>query len=232
MKKILIVEDDKSIAELERDYLEINNYDTKIAMTGPQGLELALKEKFDLIILDVMLPGKDGFQICKEIREKKETPIILVTAKEDDIYKIKGLGIGADDYIVKPFSPSELVARVRAHIDRYDRLTNLDNKRKEDRNIIEVGSIKILCDARRVYVNNKEIKFANKEFELLQFLAANPNIVFSKDTLLDRIWGQESVADTFTVTVHINRIREKIEIDSSNPEYIETIWGAGYRFNM
>lgn len=232
MKKVLIVEDDRSIAELEQDYLEINGYETVIAQTGIMGMELAINHDFDLVLLDVMLPGKDGFEICQEIRKVKETPIILVTAKKDDIYKIKGLGIGADDYIVKPFSPSELVARVNAHIARYERLTLLDKEKKEHENIITIGRIKIVPHARRVYISDEEVKFANKEFELLLFLASNPNIVFSKDTLLDRIWGQESMGDTSTVTVHINRIREKIEVDSSNPQYIETIWGAGYRFNI
>lgn len=232
LKKILIVEDDKSIAELEQDYLEINNFKTEIAFTGYQGLELALNKDFDLILLDVMLPGKDGFEICREVRKRKEIPILMVTAKEDDIYKVKGLGIGADDYIVKPFSPSELVARVTAHINRYERLTSLDKRNRESNNVIHIGRLKILCDARRVYVGDDEIRLANKEFELLQFLAMNPNIVFSKDKLLDRIWGEESLGDTSTVTVHINRIREKIEIDSSNPQYIETVWGAGYRFNI
>ncbi len=232
MKKVLIVEDDKSIAELEQDYLEINGFETQIAQTGIMGMELAINHDFDLVLLDVMLPGKDGFEICQEIRKVKEIPIILVTAKKDDIYKIKGLGIGADDYIVKPFSPSELVARVNAHICRYERLTSIDKEKKEHENIITIGRIKIVPHARRVYIADEEVKFANKEFELLLFLASNPNIVFSKDTLLDRIWGQESMGDTSTVTVHINRIREKIEIDSSNPQYIETIWGAGYRFNI
>ncbi|MDO5518295.1 MAG: response regulator transcription factor, partial [Clostridium sp.] len=202
MKKVLIVEDDKSIAELEQDYLEINGFETVIAQTGIMGMELALNHDFDLVLLDVMLPGKDGFEICQEIRKVKETPIILVTAKKDDIYKIKGLGIGADDYIVKPFSPSELVARVNAHIARYERLTSIDKEKKEHENIITIGRIKIVPHARRVYIGDEEVKFANKEFELLYFLASNPNIVFSKDTLLDRIWGQESMGDTSTVTVH------------------------------
>lgn len=232
MKKILIIEDDESIAELERDYLEITGFQTEIAQNGYDGLNLALNKDFDLILLDVMLPGKDGFKICQEIRAVKEIPILMVTAKKEDIYKIQGLGIGADDYIVKPFSPSELVARVNAHISRYDRLTTMDRNTEDNQSSIIIGRIKILLKARRVYVGEEEIKFANKEFELLMFLASNPNIVFSKDTLLDRIWGEESLGDSSTVTVHINRIREKIELDSSNPEYIETVWGAGYRFNM
>jgi DNA-binding response OmpR family regulator len=232
LKNILIVEDDESIAELERDYLEITGFNTEIARTGTQGLELALNNDYDLILLDVMLPGKDGFKICEEIRAVKEVPILMVTAKKEDIYKIQGLGIGADDYIVKPFSPSELVARVNAHISRYERLTSMDKNNDNEKSSIIIGRIKILLKARRVYVGEEEIRFANKEFELLLFLASNPNIVFSKETLLDRIWGEESFGDSSTVTVHINRIRDKIEVDSSTPEYIETVWGAGYRFNL
>ena len=232
MKKILIIEDDESIAELEKDYLEITGFATKIALDGIQGGKLALNEDFDLILLDVMLPGKDGFKVCQEIREVKEIPILMVTAKKEDIYKIQGLGIGADDYIVKPFSPSELVARVNAHISRYERLTSVEKNNSKEKSSIVIGRIKILLKARRVYIEEEEVKFANKEFELLLFLASNPNIVFSKDALLDRIWGEESLGDNSTVTVHINRIREKIELDSSNPQYIETVWGAGYRFNI
>lgn len=232
MKSILIIEDDESIAELEQDYLEVTGFQTQIASTGTEGLQLALNKKFDLILLDVMLPGKDGFKVCEEIRAEKEIPILMVTAKKEDIYKIQGLGIGADDYIVKPFSPSELVARVNAHISRYERLTNIDKENNIERSSITIGRIKILQKARRVYIGEEEVKFANKEFELLMFLSSNPNIVFSKDKLLDRIWGEESLGDSSTVTVHINRIREKIELDSSNPKYIETVWGAGYRFNI
>ena len=232
MKSILIIEDDQSIAELEKDYLEVSGFQTEIAKTGTEGLELALNNEFDLVLLDVMLPGKDGFKVCEEIRAVKEIPILMVTAKKEDIYKIQGLGIGADDYIVKPFSPSELVARVNAHISRYERLTNIEKDNNINRSSITIGRIKILLKARRVYIGEEEVKFANKEFELLMFLASNPNIVFSKDKLLDRIWGEESFGDSSTVTVHINRIREKIELDSSNPECIETVWGAGYRFNM
>jgi len=227
VKSILIIEDDQSIAELEQDYLEVSGFQTEIASSGTEGLELALNKEFDLILLDVMLPGKDGFRVCEEIRVVKEIPILMVTAKKEDIYKIQGLGIGADDYIVKPFSPSELVARVNAHISRYERLVNMEKDNNIERSSINIGRIKILQKARRVYVSEEEVKFANKVF-----LASNPNIVFSKDKLLDRIWGEESFGDSSTVTVHINRIREKIELDSSNPEYIETVWGAGYRFNM
>lgn len=232
MKRILIIEDDKSIAELEQDYLEINGFEVEIAETGCIGLELALNKEFNLILLDLMLPGKDGFKVCQEIRKNKEVPILMVTAKKEDIYKIRGLGIGADDYVVKPFSPGELVARVNAHISRYERLTTMDRTSDNEHNSITIGRLKILAKARRVFVEGEEVKLANKEFELLLFLCSNPNIVFSKDKLLDRIWGTESFGDTSTVTVHINRIREKIELDSSNPQYIETVWGAGYRFNF
>lgn len=232
MKKILIIEDDELIAQLERDYLEINGFEIEIATSGDVGLEFALNKDFDLIILDLMLPSKDGFQICREIRKIKEIPIIMVTAKKESIDKIRGLGLGADDYIVKPFDPSELVARVNAHLSRYSRLTTVDKKDDSELGVINFGRVKILTQAWRVYVDEKEVKFANKEFELLLFLATNPNIVFSKPTLLDRIWGLDCFGDVATVTVHINRIREKIEEDSSNPKFIETVWGAGYRFKI
>lgn len=230
MRKILIIEDDKLIAELERDYLEAKGFETKIASNGNIGLELALSKEFDLILLDLMLPSKDGFQLCKEIRNNKEIPILMVTARKDSVDKIRGLGLGADDYIVKPFDPSELVARVNAHISRYDRLTSMEKSDKLGNGVMNFGRLKIFTKGRRVYINEVEVKLANKEFELLLFLASNPNIVFSKTILLDRIWGMDSFADVATVTVHINRIRDKIEEDSSNPKFIETVWGAGYRF--
>lgn len=231
MKRVLIIEDDKSISDLERDYLEINKYEVEVAFDGDTGSKMALEENFDLILLDLMLPFKDGFEVCREIRAKKETPILMVTAKKEDIDKIRGLGLGADDYIVKPFSPSELVARVGAHIARYERLTAAGNAKHPD-HVIAIGDLKIYPEQMRVTVKDKEVKLANKEFKLLRFLAENPNIVFSKDTLFDRIWGMDSLGDASTVTVHINRIREKIEEDSSNPRYIETVWGAGYRFRV
>lgn len=230
MKKILIIEDDESIAELERDYLEANGFETAICINGQAGYERAMAEEFDLVLLDVMLPGMDGFNICRGIREEKETPIIMVTAKKEDIDKIRALGLGADDYMVKPFSPGELVARVNAHISRYERLTSLD--RNGSGSPIVIGNLKILPKEWRVYVNDKPVKFTTREFELLLFLASNPNIVFSKETLFDRIWGMDAIGDTSTVTVHINRIREKIEADSTKPRFIETVWGAGYRFNI
>ena len=230
MSKILIVEDEESIAELEKDYLELSGFEVEIENDGTEGLSKALKEDYDLLILDLMLPGTDGFEICKKVREVKNTPIIMVSAKKEDIDKIRGFGIGADDYIVKPFSPSELVARVHAHIARYDRLTAKGEGTADD--YISIGNLYIDKNARRVYVNKKEAVLTNKEFDLLVFLASNPNIVFSKNTLFDRIWGFDAIGETSTVTVHINRIREKIEDDSSNPQYIETVWGAGYRFKL
>ncbi|GEP65966.1 DNA-binding response regulator [Clostridium beijerinckii] len=232
MRKILIIEDDKLIAELERDYLEVSGFKTEIAFNGEDGLNFALNREFDLILLDLMLPSKDGFQLCKEIRSNKEIPILMVTAKKDSVDKIKGFNLGADDYIVKPFDPSELVARVNAHLSRYDRLTSMGKKDNINNGVMVFKRLKILKRERRVYVADKEVKLANKEFELLLFLATNPNIVFSKTILLDRIWGMDSFADVATVTVHINRIRDKIEEDSSNPQFIETVWGAGYRFKL
>jgi DNA-binding response OmpR family regulator len=227
MKKILIIEDEKSIAELERDYLEINGLETEIVLTGDMGLKLAMANSYDLILLDVMLPNIDGFEICKKIRSMKDIPIILVTAKKEEIDKIRGLGLGADDYLVKPFSPNEMVARVKAHLSRYERLIL---KQKPDSSEIYIGGLVIDKSDRRVFVNNQEVIFTTKEFDVLTFLATNPNQVFSKDHLFERIWGYDSAGDVSTVTVHIRKIREKIEHDPSNPNYIETVWGAGYRF--
>jgi len=230
-KKILIIEDDENIASLERDYLEANSYSTEIEHDGADGLKIALEKDFSCIIVDIMLPGIDGFEICRRIRKEKDVPIIMVTAKKEDIDKIRGLGLGADDYIVKPFSPSELVARVTAHINRYERLVSKNDDFTVEKNeIVEMGGIKINKPARRVFVDGKEIILSNKEFDLLLFLATNPNVVFSRDQLFDRIWGADSFGETSTVTVHINKLREKIEKDMSKPQYIETVWGAGYRF--
>ena len=227
MSKVLIVEDEDAIAEIERDYLELSGFDVTLASDGKEGLDIALKEDFDIIILDIMLPGMDGFDICKEIRKEKDIPIIMVSAKKEDIDKIRGLGIGADDYMTKPFSPSELVARVKAHIARYERL--LTNNKPENE-IIEIRGIKIDKTARRVFVNGEEKSFTTKEFDLLTVLAEHPNHVYTKEELFREIWDMDSIGDIATVTVHIKKIREKIEADTSNPQYIETIWGVGYRF--
>ena len=229
MSRILIIEDEEAIADLEKDYLELSGFEVSICNNGKEGLQTALAEDFDLIVLDLMLPGVDGFEICKQIREEKNTPILMVSAKKDDIDKIRGLGLGADDYITKPFSPSELVARVKAHLSRYDRLIGSNAQKNE---IIEIRGLKIDKTARRVYINGVEKNFTTKEFDLLTFLAQNPNRVFTKEELFTNIWGMESIGDIATVTVHIKKIREKIEFDTSKPQYIETIWGVGYRFKV
>ena len=229
MGRILIIEDEVAIADLEKDYLELSGFEVEIENDGTSGLARALGEEFDLFILDLMLPGIDGFEICKEIREHKNTPILMVSAKKDDIDKIRGLGLGADDYVTKPFSPSELVARVKAHLARYDRLigsTVVEN------DMIEIRGIRIDKTARRVWVNGEEKQFTTKEFDLLTFLAENPNHVFTKEELFRQIWDMESIGDIATVTVHIKKIREKIELNTAKPQYIETIWGVGYRFKM
>ena len=229
MKKILIIEDEISIAELEKDYLELSNFEVEIEENGRKGLERALEEDFDLFILDLMLPDMDGFDICREIRDKKNVPILMVSAKKDDIDKIRGLGLGADDYITKPFSPSELVARVKAHLARYDTLTSPGAARGNE---IKIRGIRIDKTARRVWVNDEEKQFTTKEFDLLTFLAENPNRVFSKEELFSTIWEMEPEGDIATVTVHIKKIREKIEYNTAKPQYIETIWGVGYRFKL
>lgn len=227
MESVLIIEDDRLIAELERDYLQAHGFLVEIELNGENGLKRALAEDFSTILVDVMLPGKDGFEICRMIREQKNVPLIMVTARKEDLDKIRGLGLGVDDYVVKPFSPLELVARVRSHIEIHKRL--LETKQKISIDAITIKQLKILPQEHRVYVEDKEIILANKEFELLLFLAENPNIVFSKDTLFDRIWGIDSSGTTATVTVHINRLREKLEQDPADPKLIETVWGAGYR---
>ncbi len=227
-KKILIIEDDIYISALEKDYLEISGYTVTVLSNGCDGLEKALEEDFSLIILDLMLPGMDGFEVCRKVREEKDIPIIMVTAKKEEIDKIRGFGLGIDDYIVKPFSPSELVARVNAHIARYRKLTSHISPAADD--IITIGDLVIDKTARRVFVKGSEVTFTHKEFDLLVFLAMNPNTVFSKDSLFDKIWGLDAIGETSTITVHINRIRDKIEDDTSNPKYIETVWGVGYRF--
>ena len=229
MNKILIVEDEEAIADLEKDYLELSGFEVEVANDGEMGLLKALGEDYNLIILDLMLPGTDGFEICRRVRDEKNTPIIMISAKKDDIDKIRGLGLGADDYMTKPFSPSELVARVKAHLARYERLIG---STIEENKVIEIRGLKIDTTARRVWVNGEEKTFTTKEFDLLTFLASHPNHVYTKDQLFSEIWDMESIGDIATVTVHIKKIREKIEFDTSKPQYIETIWGVGYRFKV
>ena len=229
MSRILIIEDEEAIADLEKDYLELSDFQVRIENSGDTGLTAALAEDFDLVILDLMLPGMDGFDVCKKIREKKNIPILMVSAKKDDIDKIRGLGLGADDYMTKPFSPSELVARVKAHMARYDRLVGSAQKSND---IVEIRGIKIDKTARRVWIDGEEKTFTTKEFDLLTFLAENSNHVYTKEELFREIWDMDSIGDIATVTVHIKKIREKIEFDTSKPQYIETIWGVGYRFKV
>lgn len=232
MSRILIIEDDEAIAALEKDYLEINGYQVEITGDGEEGLSMALRSEYDLFIVDVMLPGKDGFEICREIRNKKETPLLMVSARKDDIDKIRGLGLGADDYITKPFSPGELVARVKAHLTRFDRVKQLGIAVGGPGDNIVIRNIKIDKSESRVFINGDEIKVTSKEFELLLFLAEHPNKVFSKEELFKEIWDSDFVGGIGTVAVHIKRLREKIELNPSKPQYLETIWGIGYRFKI
>ncbi len=228
--RVLVIEDDKSIAELERDYLEINGYQCDVASDGKTGLDMALNNDYSLVIVDIMLPQMDGFEFCTRFREKKETPIIILSAKKDDIDKVRGLGLGADDYMTKPFSPNELMARVKSHINRFDRLTGSGINSPDDNKILKIRGLEIDKDSRRVFLNGEEKIMPAKEYDLLLFLAENPNRVFSKEHIFDRIWGMDAIGDVSTVTVHIRRLREKIEIDMDNIQYIETVWGVGYRF--
>lgn len=227
MKRILIIEDDESIAAIERDYLAVNDFDADIAASGTEGIALGRTGNYDLILLDLMLPGIDGFTVCRKLRETLDIPILMVTARQEDIDKIKGLGMGADDYITKPFSPSVLVARIKANLAQYDRLKGGVKAEKAN---IQMGNILLQEDTRRVFVSGKEVDLKNKEYELLLFLMSNPDIVFSRETLYERIWGYDAMGDNATVAVHINRLREKIERLPSEPRHIQTVWGAGYRF--
>jgi DNA-binding response OmpR family regulator len=227
--KILIIEDDKEIAAIEKDFLEINGFEVVICSDGIEGQKSALSGAYALIILDLMLPGKDGMVICREIRDKIDIPILMVTARMEDNEKIRGLGFGADDYIVKPFSPTELVARVKSHIARYERLTKLAGQsQKHDE--IDFGWLRINKDTHQIFVNENETTFTPKEYELLMLLATNPEMVFSKEQIYDKIWGEDMYGDLKTVAVHINRLREKIEKNPSEPVHLQTIWGAGYKF--
>jgi DNA-binding response OmpR family regulator len=230
VKRILIIEDDQVIVEVEKDYLEASGFEVDLATSGELGLKKAMEEEFDLIILDLMLPNTDGFEICRQVRQAKNIPILMVSAKREEIDKIRGLGLGADDYITKPFSVGELVARVKAHLARYDRLVTDNLVRHKDE--IRIRGIRIDKLSRKVFVNETEISFTSKEFDLLLFLAIHPNRVFSKDELFEKIWGLDSMGDNATVTVFIGKLREKIETNPSKPQYIETIWGVGYRFNV
>ena len=235
MAKILIVEDDKKIAQLEKDYLESSGYEADVIGDGTQVIPAVKKNSYDLILLDLMLPGLSGYDICRTIRDEIDIPILMVTARSEAADIIRGLGLGADDYITKPFDPSQLIARVRSHLKRYARLTSdrdTGSKNKENQDQIAVADLIIEPKTWRVWKNGREIKLPNREFKLLCFLAENPNLVFSQEQLFEKIWGYDYVSDAATVSVHINRLREKIEDDARNPQIIETIWGAGYRLNL
>ncbi|USB33115.1 response regulator transcription factor [Paenibacillus sp. YPG26] len=230
MRRILIIEDDPYIAELQRDYFMLHDYEVEVSHHGSEGLAKALAGGYDLIILDLQLPGVDGFEICRTLREQLDVPILIVSAKNEEIDKIRGFGIGADDFVTKPFSPNELVARAKAHLARYERFTG--GYKVQESDTIDIRELSIHKSSHRVFVHGREVALTAKEFEVLVFMAANPNRVFSKAQLFERIWGLESNGDIATVTVHISRIREKIEADPANPQFIETVWGAGYRFTI
>lgn len=227
MKRILIIEDDKSIAEVEKDYLMINEFEVDVCHNGEEGLKMALENKYNLVIIDLMLPGLDGFKICKEIRKVKDIPLIMVTAKKSDVDKVRGFGLGLDDYLTKPFSPHELVARVKAHISRYDVLLS---KKTVEEDIIEVKGVSLNLRDHEVKVNGKKVSLTGKEFELLKLLISNCGKVFSKNEIFKKVWGYDSEENIPTITVHIRKLREKIEFDPAKPEYIKTVWGVGYKF--
>ena len=231
-KKILIVEDDEDISMVEEAYLEAAGFGTTIVTDGLKVKDALQQESFELILLDLMLPGKSGYDICRELRDQLDIPILMVTARTESVDKIRGLGLGADDYIPKPFDPAELVARVNANIRQHDRMVHgkSSDQEKEPEEIC-VQDLRILVDSWKVFKGDQELRLPNREFELLKFMAQNPNIVFSKEQLFEKIWGYEYSGDSATVMVHINRIREKIEDDSKNPKILETVWGAGYRLN-
>ena len=231
MKKVLIIEDDMGIYELERDYLEIEGYEVDIQTNGVDGLAAALEHEYDLIILDIMIPKKDGFSVCRDIRKKKEIPIIMVSAKREDIDKIRGLGLGADDYMIKPFSPAELVARVKSHIQRYNRIRNSLGTTVEIESKIAAGSLEILLDSHQVFLGGTEVSLTPREYDILILLVSSPNRVFTKEEVFESIWGIDSLGETSTIMVHINRLRAKIDKQFQGEEYIDTVWGVGYRFH-
>ena len=229
-KRLLLVDDEQELLKMVSDILKDAGFETVLtAMTVKEAILTAKEETPDLIVLDVMLPDGDGFSLMQHFRTFTNVPIIFLTAKDEAADKLSGLGLGADDYMTKPFSPSELVARVKAHMERYNRLVGSVAVKND---IIEIRGIKIDKTARRIWVNGEEKTFTTKEFDLLTFLAENPNRVFTKAELFRQIWDMESVGDIATVTVHIKKIREKIEFNTAKPQYIETIWGVGYRFKV
>ena len=230
-QKILIIEDDEDIAGIEKDFLESSGFYVEIQTDGIKGTERALSGEFALILLDIMLPGKDGLTICREIRKEIDIPILMVSARIENMDKIRGLDLGADDYITKPFSPTEVVARVKSHIARFQRLTKIGKTAAPAQpEEIDFDWLKINHRTRCVLFNNNEISLTNKEYELLYLFASNASAVFSKEYLYEKVWGEDMHGVLKTVAVHINRLRDKIEPDPSQPIRLQTVWGAGYRF--
>ena len=226
MSRILIVEDEESIAELEKDYLELSGFEVEIENNGETGLKRGMEEDFDLLILDLMLPGVDGFEICKKIREVKNTPIIMVSAKKDDIDKIRGLGLGADDYITKPFNPVEVIARVRSQLRRYMQLGG-GSPKKEDG--YTVGGIELNDKTKQVLAEGNEVSLTPTEFEILKLLMKNAGAVLSPKEIYENVWGGDAFGAESTVAVHIRHLREKIEINPSEPKYLKVVWAHGYK---
>lgn len=230
MNRILVVEDDAAIARIEQDFLSISGYEVTVAADGERGLQEALSGRYDLILLDLMLPGMDGLELCRQIRERVNIPILMVTAKGEETDKIMGFGLGADDYITKPFSAMELVARVKANLAQHARFSGGKVTRANSESI-EYGEPRLDARARRVYVGGVEVELKNREYEVLHFLMSNPEAVFTREAIYEKIWGLDAVGDSRTVAVHLSRLREKIEEDPANPKHIQTVWGAGYRFH-
>ncbi|MFC9712197.1 response regulator transcription factor [Paenibacillus sp. NPDC056933] len=226
-RKILIIEDEHDISRILRDYLVKNQYEAAIAVNGQDGLQMMDMLQPDYIILDIMLPDMDGIDVCREIRRRNNIPILILSARGNDTDKVLGLGFGADDYMTKPFSLSELLARINAHFRRYDSVT----AEQEHPHLLRLGNLQIDKKAYRVTLDGNEVSLSAKEFELLFHLASHKNQVFSKSQLLDAIWGYAAYGDENTVTVYIRRLREKIEADPSHPSILKTVWGVGYKFN-
>ncbi len=228
-RRILVVEDDPVISELLKDYLEVSAFAVVVCADGTKGMEVVRAGGVDLILLDLMLPGIDGYEVLRLAREITDIPILVVSARREDIDKIRAFGLGADDFIAKPFSPGELVARVKANLSKVDRMKHRFAGRDAEKTLT-VRGLSVQTEARRVSVHGREVAMAQKEYDLLLFLLRHPDRVFSKDELFEKVWGMDANGDTSTVTVHVARIRDKIETRPEDAQYIETVWGAGYRF--
>lgn len=226
-KKILVVDDEKEIANLVRDFLIAEGFEVVVSYDGEEGMNAFKQHKPDLAVLDIMLPKKDGMEVCRTIRSESSIPIIMLSAKKSDIDKVLGLGLGADDYVTKPFSPVELVARIKAHLRRYTQLSS----KESNADILTFEKLKIYLESYKVTIEGREISLTAKEFETLRLLASSPSRVYTREQIFNQVWGFNEYGDINTVTVHIKKIREKIEDDPSHPEYIKTVWGVGYKFD-